>query len=149
MAQKKVFIGIDVGINGAIAIVINDGIAEVYDMPLQKIVVGKGKAAKIKKQYDIMRITSIFRPYADDDVSVFIENVHPMKNEGSVSSFTFGKGFGALQGVATAVFNKEPQLVYSQTWKKHSPHSGPCGSQSLGECGAQRIKKQCGLLSIW
>ena len=53
----------------------------------------------------------------------FIERVHAMPNQGVVSMFTFGKGFGRLTATAELACNAV-LLVRPQDWKKQAGLSG-------------------------
>ncbi|MDS3860156.1 Holliday junction endonuclease [Thermosynechococcaceae cyanobacterium BACA0444] len=48
---------------------------------------------------------------------VVVEKVHSMPGQGVASMFTFGKGFGAILGIAAAL-NISVELVTPQAWKK-------------------------------
>ena len=50
-------------------------------------------------------------------INVGIEKVHYVKGQGGVSSFSFGEGYGMLQGI-TAAFYYPITLITPQEWKK-------------------------------
>lgn len=93
-------IGIDPGsASGGIAILL-DGKAEAFKMP------------------DTERdIYDIFESRVWDDPVVFIEIVHSMPKQGVASSFAFGRNYGFLRGVITAL--KYPMHdITPQKWQK-------------------------------
>ncbi|MFA5599229.1 MAG: hypothetical protein WDA06_01400 [Phenylobacterium sp.] len=112
-----IFIAIDPGFGGAIAIL--DDIADtliIHDIP----VITQIKNKKKYKKYDLLSIVNILAQYDIDYIS--IEYVHSHKGEGSVSSFNFGRGFGSLEGIVTAIIKKEVILISPLKWKKYYPN---------------------------
>jgi len=117
MAKKIVYMGIDPGFGGAIT-VLDGKETTIYDMPTYKLV-EKGK--KTKQHYDKEAIISIFKKFIDRDVECGLESVSVMPGEGSVSSFSFGRGIGQLEmGIVFAGFNLIS--VTPQKWKKKYPN---------------------------
>lgn len=114
-------IGIDIGLDGAIAVLDDDNSIELFDMPVIEIVTNKklksGKY-KVKREYDIHAIVRILKHYdSDSKTTVYIEKVHSMPAQGVASTFTFGVGLGIIIGLVTAL-NLAYQLVTPQAWKK-------------------------------
>lgn len=97
--KSETIIGIDPGKNGAIAIRRGNQITAL-PMPLAG------------KELDLPAIAEIIR---DADL-VVIEKVHSMPGQGVTSMFTFGCGYGAIQGI-TAALQIRTELVAPQTWK--------------------------------
>ena len=96
-----VYIGIDPGKNGGFAVIANPFS---YAKPMDE-----------KSFVDEMRILS--NSFDTTDMRCCLEKVGAMPGQGVTSMFTFGAGYGFLQGVLTA-FGIPFQLVPSQTWKK-------------------------------
>jgi crossover junction endodeoxyribonuclease RuvC len=103
------WIGIDPGLDGAIAVMSDGGITFV-DTPT----VSNGK----KREMDLYAIARLLKGLTcSQDAMVAIEAVHSMPGQGVASTFSFGKGFGAWLGVLAAL-NVPHQAVAPQTWKK-------------------------------
>ena len=114
---KKVYIGIDPGFGGAITVLDGKKVT-IYDMPTYKLI-EKGK--KTKQHYDLEEIIRIFKKFIDREVECGLESVSVMPGEGSVSSFSFGRGIGQLEmGIVFAGFNLVS--VTPQKWKKKYPN---------------------------
>jgi hypothetical protein len=111
MKLYDVCISFDPGYKGAICI-IKDDIPSVYPMPILE-------DKKGKRKYDLISIVNLLKLFVGLNVISSVELVHSMPMEGSTSSFGFGRGFGNIEGILTALFNKEPFLISPQAWKKH------------------------------
>lgn len=103
------WIGVDPGLDGAIAVMCDGGIT-LLDTPT----VSNGK----KRDMDLYAIVRLLRGLTcSQDALVSIESVHSMPGQGVASTFAFGKGFGMWLGVLAAL-NVPHQAVAPQTWKK-------------------------------
>lgn len=106
-----IYIGCDPGNTGGITI-LEDKIPIVYKIPTYKVKKGK----RNKTEYDCQEIYSILKQYQNKKVLFTLEQVSSRSGEGVTSSFSFGKGFGILQGIAIGLgFTVE--LVSPLTWK--------------------------------
>ena len=109
-----IIIGIDPGVSGAICI-LNDGkITDLYEMPT--MIDGK----KNKKQVNGAEITNIINKELINkkDAKVVIEHVSAMPGQGVTSMFNFGQSFGVLKGICAAL--KLPvYFIRPVKWKKH------------------------------
>lgn len=104
-------IGIDPGLTGAIAILeANHDLLAVHDMPTTA-------TRKGGKQLNIPEVASILRGAHRQGALVKLEAVHAMPKQGVSSTFTFGMGYGALQGVIQTL-GISMTLVTPQAWKK-------------------------------
>ena len=107
-------VGIDPGLNGAIAILEDKKVLSIIDMP----VMADGK--KNKRQLNNAQLAEILRNNTsdDDEISVVVEQVNAMPGQGVTSMFNFGQTFGAIKGVCAAL--KLPIfLVRPSKWKKY------------------------------
>ena len=107
-------IGIDPGLSGAIAVVQNNKVLAIYDMP----VMTEGK--KNKKQLNSAQLVNIIRENTEneDEIAVVVEQVNAMPGQGVTSMFNFGQTFGAIKGICAAL--KLPIFfVRPSKWKKH------------------------------
>ena len=109
-----VIIGVDPGINGAISIIENKKILEVYDTPT--MIDGK----KNKRQINSALVSSIFkeRLNLNKDVIVVVEQVNAMPGQGVTSMFNFGQSFGVIKGICAAL-SLPIHFVRPTKWKKH------------------------------
>ena len=109
-----IIIGIDPGISGAISIVENKKILEVYDMPT--MIDGK----KNKRQINSAQVTNIFkeRLNSNNEVAVVVEQVNAMPGQGVTSMFNFGQSFGVIKGICAAL-SLPIYFVRPTKWKKH------------------------------
>ena len=82
-----IIIGVDPGINGAISIVENKKILEVYDTPT--MIDGK----KNKRQINSAQVSNIFkeRLNLNKEVIVVVEQVNAMPGQGFTSMFNFSQ----------------------------------------------------------
>ena len=109
-----IIIGIDPGINGAISVVENKKILEVYDTPT--MIDGK----KNKRQINSAQVTNIIkeRQKNNNEVIVVVEQVNAMPGQGVTSMFNFGQSFGVIKGICAAL-NLPIYFVRPSKWKKH------------------------------
>ena len=87
-----IIIGVDPGITGAISILENKKVIEVYDTPT--MIDGK----KNKRQVNGAQVTNIIkeRLNQDKEVVVVVEHVNAMPGQGVTSMFNFGQSFGVI-----------------------------------------------------
>jgi crossover junction endodeoxyribonuclease RuvC len=109
-----IIIGVDPGINGAISIIENKKILEVYDTPT--MIDGK----KNKRQINGAQVTNIFkeRLNLNKEVVVVVEQVNAMPGQGVTSMFNFGQSFGVIKGICAAL-SLPIHFVRPTKWKKH------------------------------
>lgn len=115
--MTNVFVGIDPGIGGAVAVIDHLTTLRIYNVPKIKTPTGKN-------DYDIPKMVEILRPYCvntqKEPVVVVIEAVHAMPGQGVSSTFHFGRGKGLWEGICHAL-GCTVKMVTPQTWKKHWP----------------------------
>ena len=106
--------GIDPGVSGAISILEDKKIIEVYDMPT--MIDGK----KNKKQVNGSQVANIFKEKIDSkrEISVVVEHVNAMPGQGVTSMFNFGQSFGVIKGVCSAL-SLPIHFVRPTKWKKY------------------------------
>lgn len=104
-------VGIDPGASGAIAWLDDMGhLIEVADLPVQKI---NGRSVLMPAM-----LAAILRRPHRMPVHCFLERVASRPGEGAVGAFSFGQGFGMLQGVLAAL-GVPVTLVTPTKWKGH------------------------------
>jgi crossover junction endodeoxyribonuclease RuvC len=115
MTAPRCFLGIDPGLDGALAWYWPEtGDLVLQDIPTLSIHVGKSKKR-------VLNLTELARSVADArrvPTQAFIEDVHSMPKQGITSAFSFGFMAGALR--QALVCNLVPyQLVQPAAWKRH------------------------------
>ena len=107
-------IGIDPGLSGAIAILEDNKIKELFDMP----VMPDGK--KNKRQLNSALLVKLIKNSIKnlDDTVMIVEQVNAMPGQGVTSMFNFGQTFGAIKGICAAL-GLPIFLVRPAKWKKH------------------------------
>ena len=107
-------IGIDPGLSGAIAIMKNNKVIDIFEMP----VMAEGK--KNKRQLNSAQLVKLIKENieANEEVSVVVEQVNAMPGQGVTSMFNFGQTFGAIKGVCAAL-GLPIFFVRPLKWKKH------------------------------
>ena len=107
-------VGIDPGLNGGIAILENNKVLRLFDMP----VMAEGK--KNKRQLNSALLVNIIKENIseNEEIAVVVEQVNAMPGQGVTSMFNFGQTFGAVKGVCAAL-NLPIFFVRPSKWKKH------------------------------
>ena len=107
-------IGIDPGLSGAIAILDDLKIFDMFDMPIMS----EGK--KNKNQLNSAQLVNIIKSHilSSGDTFVIVEQVSAMPGQGVTSMFNFGQTFGAIKGICASL-NLPIFYVRPAKWKKH------------------------------
>ena len=109
-----IIIGVDPGITGAISILENKKVIEVYETPT--MIDGK----KNKRQVNGSQVTNIIKERLNDDkeIIIVVEHVNAMPGQGVTSMFNFGQSFGILKGICSAM-RLPMYFVRPAKWKKY------------------------------
>ena len=109
-----IIFGIDPGLGGAISVLENKKVIEVFDMPT--MIDGK----KNKRQVNGAQVTNIIkeRLNGDEEIIVVVEHVNAMPGQGVTSMFNFGQSFGVIKGICAAL-SLPIYFVRPMKWKKH------------------------------
>ena len=109
-----IIFGIDPGVSGAISVLENKKVIEVFDMPT--MIDGK----KSKRQVNGAQVSNIFKERLKDDkeIVVVVEHVNAMPGQGVTSMFNFGQSFGVIKGISSAL-SLPIYFVRPMKWKKH------------------------------
>ena len=102
-------LGIDPGLSGALALVSDEGL-HVLDMPVAEV--------RGKRVIDAARLAHLVQrgfPYQPNHV--VLEHVQGVQGSGATSAFSFGRGFGLVEGVISAL-GYPLTLVRPQSWTK-------------------------------
>mgnify|MGYP001186789822 CR=1 FL=1 len=107
-------IGIDPGLSGAIAILENNKVLSIFEIP----VMSEGK--KNKRQLNSAQLVKLLKDNIskNEEVSVVVEQVNAMPGQGVTSMFNFGQTFGSIKGICAAL-NLPIFYVRPAKWKKH------------------------------
>ena len=107
-------IGIDPGLSGAIAVLENNKVLNIFDIP----VMSEGK--KNKRQLNNALLVNLLKENInqEEEVAVVIEQVNAMPGQGVTSMFNFGQTFGALKGICAAL-ELPIFFIRPSKWKKH------------------------------
>lgn len=106
------FVGIDPGLNGAIAFFNPDqGLLIVRDMPVVEIV----RNNKRKREVSPQMLASILREHPIDHV--MLERVNAMPGQGVTSMFSLGRSVGVVEGVLAAL-ELSTTIVPPTVWRK-------------------------------
>ena len=107
--------GIDPGLNGAIAILEDNKVLDILDMP----VMPEGK--KNKRQLNSAQLVKYIKDNLDEkskEIIVVVEQVNAMPGQGVTSMFNFGQTFGAIKGICAAL-GLPIFFVRPAKWKKY------------------------------
>ena len=109
-----IIIGIDPGLSGGIAVLNNNKVIELFDMP----VMADGK--KNKKQLNSALLAKLIKESTSNtsESAVIVEQVNAMPGQGVTSMFNFGQTFGAIKGIC-ATLELPIFFVRPSKWKKH------------------------------
>ena len=109
-----IIIGIDPGLSGGIAVLDNNKVLELFDMP----VMADGK--KNKKQLNSALLAKLIKESISNtsESAVIVEQVNAMPGQGVTSMFNFGQTFGAIKGIC-ATLELPIFFVRPSKWKKH------------------------------
>lgn len=101
-------LGIDPGLSGAIARPMPDGSVDVWDIPSIDV--------RGKRRIDAYALTDLVIAAGPVDM-VVLEHVQGVQGSGATGAFTFGEGFGIIQGILVAL-GRPTTLVRPQRWTK-------------------------------
>ena len=109
-----IIFGVDPGISGAISVLENKKVLDVFEMPT--MIDGK----KNKKQVNGSQVTNIIKEKIDTEkeIAVVVEHVNAMPGQGVTSMFNFGQSFGVIKGICSAL-SLPIYFVRPTKWKKH------------------------------
>ena len=107
-------IGIDPGLSGAIAVLEDSKVKEIFDMP----VMPDGK--KNKRQLNSALLVKLIKDNIKnlENTVMIVEQVNAMPGQGVTSMFNFGQTFGAIKGICAAL-GLPIFFVRPAKWKKH------------------------------
>ena len=114
------YIGIDPGLSGAVAVLAADGaLLAVHDTPTLLLHGARGT----KQEYDLPGMADLLRPYAGPGAHVVLEESQAMPGQGTRSMFTIGLGFGVWLGMLGALGLAHTR-IRPHVWKRSLGLSG-------------------------
>ena len=112
-------LGIDPGLTGAIALVDDDDIVLLWDMPVAEKPYGRGKQVDAYGFADCVREAKQISIYQrSENLTAHVERVSAMPGQGVTSVFSFGRSAGVIDGVLGALLIPVVYIT-PQKWKKH------------------------------
>jgi crossover junction endodeoxyribonuclease RuvC len=121
------YLGVDPGIYGAIAILENEDIVQIFDMPTSEHIVGKAKKKRVNPQEIVLEL-ALFK---NQHIKGIIELVNAMPGQGVTSMFSFGRSLGVIEGVLAGAMIPYTHVTPS-VWKKAmGVNAGKDGSREL------------------
>lgn len=131
--MKRIYVGVDPGLSGAVAVLYESGAVSLFDTPTYQVEKAKKKGQKkagSRTMYDVAAMADIFRGvmaahWDPDDPCPFVvglEHQQPMpnkmggRNAGANQTFSLGYGYGIWVGVLTTL-GLSYELIRPATWK--------------------------------
>jgi hypothetical protein len=109
-----VYIGIDPGLSGALAVLAPDGTLEaLWDTPTLTL----RSRRRLRQEYDMPGLVALLAPYGGPQTHVMIEESQSMPGQGVRSMFTCGLGLGVWLGILAAVALPHTR-IRPHIWKK-------------------------------
>jgi len=123
-------IGVDPGATGAFALLDLDSLdLIIIDMPTTKL----KRGTRNVNQVDAAQLVKLLAPHISEGDVAVIEKVHSMPGQGVVSTFSFGRAAGIIEGVLAAL-GVPFSLVPPATWtKKMRLFGGKDGSRARAQ----------------
>ena len=111
--MDALFLGVDPGLSGAVAIVHGDGtLHSVEDMPVQAR--GNGR---VKHEVDAAGLLHLLRPHTEAIAFALVERVGARPGQGVASMFSLGHSTGIVDGILAALTIPH-ETKPAATWKK-------------------------------
>lgn len=134
-------LGIDPGLFGALAFI--DGAnVRTYDMP----VLALKRNGKSKNEPDFLELARIIRDVEGVPSFAVVEQVSAMPGQGVSSMFAFGKTYGGILGVLSAL-SIRTELVAPVTWKRWHRIKPDSGKDASRAAAKNLFPQQAGLFA--
>ena len=111
-----IIFGIDPGVSGAISVLENKKVIEVFEMPT--MIDGKKNKKQVNGSQIFNEISYRTKKIDKKDIKVVIEQVSAMPGQGVTSMFNFGQSFGILKGICSAM-QLPMYFIRPAKWKKY------------------------------
>ena len=104
-------LGIDVGLNGAVALIADGQLLEVHDMPTFTV----ERGGKNKRMVNAQALSLIIRGAKPD--AAYLERLSAMPGQGVTSMFSMGQSLGVVLGILAAL-DIPTTTIPPRTWQK-------------------------------
>jgi crossover junction endodeoxyribonuclease RuvC len=116
----RAIVGVDPGMTGAIAVIVDGRLATIWDMPVNE---GRVDGAQVCDWLGNLPTTY--------DTHVFVEDLHPMPRNGTIASFKSGLNLGIVLGVVESL-SLPLRRVRASEWKRNQGLIGKTKAASRG-----------------
>lgn len=113
---QHLYVGIDPGLHGAVAVLRDNEYIGVWDTPTTIVKRGKKKHTVYLPASMVAVLNKIANAFGSS-LTVGLEEVHAMPGQGVTSMFSMGKGSGLWEGIITAL-GMSLVRIPPQRWKK-------------------------------
>lgn len=116
--MTKIYAGIDPGQTGAVCLISEHGFLQKllkFDSYDPLTILADAFLGNLERDFDPPN-----RLYSSNQLCVILEHVHAMPGQGVTSMFTFGVGYGRIQGWLHCK-NQPFTFISPQSWQKHLP----------------------------
>lgn len=110
---KNYIIGIDPGLTGAICIIEDDLIVDIFDIPVRK----NGDGAKVKNIVDPKKLYELLIPYTNRQTQAQLEFVASRPSNSPSSCFSLGDSYGCIRAVLDCL-DIQTKFITPAKWKK-------------------------------
>jgi len=104
-------LGIDIGLDGAIALIENGDLLEVHDMPTVTL----ERNNKSKRMVNAAELARLIRQAAPG--CAYLERLNAMPGQGVTSMFSMGQSLGVVLGILAA-FDIPTTTIPPRTWQR-------------------------------
>ena len=112
--MSRVTIGIDIGLTGGIAILVDGALSALYPMPTTPVGV-KNKRIVLPEGV-VGALQGVAVPL--EDCGIYVEHVSSRPGEGVASAFSFGRSLGVIHGVVAGLGGRA-EFVHPVVWKRY------------------------------
>lgn len=131
-------LGIDVGLNGAIALMVDGDLHEIHDMPTVTL----ERNNKTKRMVNAQALSALIRDAKAD--AAYLERLNAMPGQGVTSMFSMGQSLGVVLGILAA-YDIPTTTIPPRTWQKAL--DVPQGKDGSRYRAAQLFPQSSGLFS--
>lgn len=117
-----IVLGVDPGIEGAVAYLVDGGLNLIEDVPSLTVRLRGNTTRRVNSPLLArmlrVRLDMLQAAHGPTPVRAYIELVHALPKQGVSSAFTFGRTVGEITGVLAGLGVPTTEVT-PQTWKKH------------------------------
>lgn len=124
--MSEVYVGIDLGLSGAISILREDGSIKVIDIPTREVSFMKNDKPKIRREIEEPELLKILFAELTNEtgtIHICMERVSSRPKEGTTSAFRFGEVTGTVKTAVVALkvlsgLDVKWYKVFPSVWKR-------------------------------